>query len=264
MDKFQEHFSQHRNSFALIGGVACHEWLASQGLPFRATKDLDVVLIIEALDQTFVDHFWQFIEAGQYEVREKAEGERELYRFYRPKDDAYPAMIEIFCRQPRNIQLGEGQNIVPIAAGEDEASLSAILLDAEYYQLIVDHRERDANPPYITPTALIPLKARAWLDLTRRKNKGEKVDSKDIDKHRTDVFRLAATLPGEPGPDIGASVSSDLKEFLASFPAESAEWGGILASLKTTFGNSTFKPDTLVAIVSDYFKLTPSSSSPST
>jgi hypothetical protein len=255
LDKFQEHFDLHRDSFVMIGGVACHEWLASQNLPFRATKDLDVVLIIEALDQAFVDRFWQFIEAGQYEIREKAGGERELYRFSRPKDGAYPAMIEIFSRQPGNIKLGEGQNIVPIAVGENEASLSAILLDDEYYQLIIDHRAAEANPPYITPTALIPLKARAWLDLTRRKNAGEKVDSKDIDKHRTDVFRLAATLPGEPGPDIGTSVSTDLKDFLAAFPANNQEWTGILASLKTTFGNSFSRPDTLIDAVSVYFKL---------
>jgi len=61
------------------------------------------------------------------------------------------------------------------------------------------------------------------LDLTKRKNNGEKIDSKDIDKHRTDVFRLAATLDGEPGPAVGAGVSYDLREFLAAFPSESPE-----------------------------------------
>jgi hypothetical protein len=254
LDKFQEHFNEYRNSFVLIGGVACHEWLASQGLSFRATKDLDIVLILEALDQSFVERFWQFIEAGQYEIRERAEGGRELYRFSRPKDVAYPTMIEIFSRQAGNINLGEGQNIIPISADENDASLSAILLDDEYYQLIIAHRVEDANPPYIRPEALIPLKARAWLDLTKRKNNGEKIDSKDIDKHRTDVFRLAATLPGEPGPPVGAGVSSDLREFLAAFPSESPEWPGILASLKTTFGNTSFKPESLLDAVSVYFK----------
>jgi len=253
LDKFQEHFNEYRKSFVLIGGVACHEWLASQGLPFRATKDLDIVLIIEALDQSFVERFWQFIETGQYEIRERAEGDRELYRFSRPQNAAYPAMLEIFTRQPGNINLGEGQNIIPIAADENDASLSAILLDDQYYQLIIAHRVEDANPPYIKPAALIPLKARAWLDLTKRKSNGENIDSKDIDKHRTDVFRLAATLPGEPGPAVGAGVSSDLGEFLAAFPSESPEWPSILASLKTTFRNTPFKPESLIGAVSTYF-----------
>jgi len=254
LDKFQAHFNEYRNSFVLIGGVACHEWLASQGLPFRATKDLDIVLIIEALDQSFVERFWQFIEAGQYEVREKAEGGRELYRFSRPKDVDYPTMIEIFSRQPGNINLGKGQTIIPISADENDARLSAILLDEEYYQLIIAHRVEDANPPYIRPAALIPLKARAWLDLTKRKNSGENIDSKDIDKHRTDVFRIAATLPGEPGPAVGSAVSSDLREFLAAFPGDSPEWPSILASLKTTFGNTSFKPESLINAISVYFK----------
>jgi hypothetical protein len=255
LDKFQEHFGQYRGSFVLIGGVACHEWLASQGLTFRATKDLDIVLIIEALDQAFVERFWQFIEAGQYEIRERAEGGRELYRFSRPKAADYPTMIEIFSRQPGNINLGEGQNIVPISADASDASLSAILLDDEYYQLIITHRVEDANPPYINPAALVPLKARAWLDLTKRKSQGEKVDSKDIDKHRTDVFRLAATLPGEAGPAIGAAVSADLREFLAAFSTESPEWPSILASLKTTFGNTVLEPKSLIEVVLTYFRL---------
>jgi hypothetical protein len=46
----------------------------------------------------------------------------------------------------------------------------------------------------LKPEALIPLKAAAWLDLTRRKTAGEIVDSKDIQKHRRDVFRLFAVL----------------------------------------------------------------------
>ena len=37
-------------------------------------------------------------------------------------------------------------------------------------------------------------KAKAWLDLTERKNAGENVDSKNIRKHKNDVFRLTALL----------------------------------------------------------------------
>ena len=50
LDKFQVYLAEHHKAFVLIGGVACHEWLSSQGLQFRATKDIDVVLVIEAFD----------------------------------------------------------------------------------------------------------------------------------------------------------------------------------------------------------------------
>ena len=48
---------------------------------------------------------------------------------------------------------------------------------------------------FATATALIPLKAHAWLDHTRRRADSEPIDSKDVDKHRSDVFRLAAPPP---------------------------------------------------------------------
>jgi hypothetical protein len=41
LDRFREHFGEYRRAFVLIGGVACHAWLASQSLEFRATKDMD-------------------------------------------------------------------------------------------------------------------------------------------------------------------------------------------------------------------------------
>jgi hypothetical protein len=80
LDLFREHFADYRKSFVLIGGVACHEWLATQGLEFRVTKDMDMVLIVEALDAAFVKRFWEFIEAGKYKGRYKAEDGRQLYQ----------------------------------------------------------------------------------------------------------------------------------------------------------------------------------------
>ena len=114
---------------------------------------------------------------------------------------------------------------------------------------------RDGDVPFVHPAALIPLKAKAWLDLSKRKSEGQNIDSKDIDKHRSDVFRIAATLPGEPGPDLGKAVASDLGGFLSSFPTDSPEWDAILASLKTTFGNTKLEPRALIDAIRTYFKL---------
>lgn len=252
LDKFRAHFEQNRDAFVLIGGVACHEWLASQGLPFRVTKDIDLVLIIEAVDQSFTNRLWAFIEAGGYEIREKA-GNRELYRFSKPKDDSYPAMIEIFSRKPAALEVAEGQRVVPVTLDEGTASLSAILLDDDYYSLIMSQRTQDNDLPRVNPAALIPLKARAWLDLTKREKEGQKVDTKDIAKHRADVFRIAATLQGEPGPRIPDSIRVDLEAFLEAFPPENADWPAILDSLKTTFGGTKLNPADLIAAIRTHF-----------
>jgi hypothetical protein len=103
-------------------------------------------------------------------------------------------------------------------------------------------------------TALLPLKSKAWLDLTRRKAAGEAVDSKNITKHRNDIFRLAATLPGEPGPELPTTITADLVSFLATFPMASEEWVAILASLKEGIG--PIRAETLRGAIQTYFRLT--------
>lgn len=253
LDRFREHFAEHRKGFVLIGGVACHEWLASQGLEFRATKDLDIVLIVEALDGAFVTRFWEFIEAGGYRAREKA-GERELYRFHKPQDQAYPDMLEIFSRKPGGIELAAGQRIVPVKLDEATASLSAILLNDDYYALIMKQHNEEGNLPFANPAALIPLKARAWLDLSERSQQGEKVDGRDVAKHRNDVFRIAATLPGGGGPNLPDPVKSDLSSFLSAFPVGHEDWPAILESLKTTIPGE-IRPVALIDAVRTYFEL---------
>lgn len=54
IDIFREHLSERSDSMILIGGAACDDWFTRQGLPFRATRDLDIVLVAEALDQDSV------------------------------------------------------------------------------------------------------------------------------------------------------------------------------------------------------------------
>ena len=47
--KFREQFRSHAGQYVLIGGAACDLLMEEAGLEFRATKDLDIVLSVEAL-----------------------------------------------------------------------------------------------------------------------------------------------------------------------------------------------------------------------
>ncbi len=254
LDIFRERFSTFDGSFILIGGAACDAWFTRQGLAFRATKDLDIVLVIEALDSSFVAAMRAFIEEGSYEIRQRTEGIPILYRFAKPKDGRFPFMLELFSRSQENFSLADGQTIIPVQVEPDHHSLSAILLDEAYYRLIQTHQESRDGLRFATAAALIPLKSKAWLDLSSRRGRGEKLDGKDIDKHRNDVFRLAATLPGEPGPVLEESIVADLNNFLAAFPADSAEWPRILEALKSIFGGG-LRPATLRSAIQTYFRL---------
>ncbi|MEO6785230.1 MAG: hypothetical protein ABI318_03765 [Chthoniobacteraceae bacterium] len=256
LDLFRERFRKFEGSFVLIGGAACHEWFARQGAGFRPTKDLDIVLIVEMVDPTFVAALRAYIAEGKYTIQEKSEGSPVLYRFAKPENPEFPFMLELFSRKPDGIELGDGQNVVPIPAGTDQHSLSAILLDDAYYSLIRNHSTTQDGLPFANATALIPLKAHAWLNLSQRKAAGENVDSKNITKHRSDVFRLAATLPGEPGPELPASILADLTKFLGEFPENSPEWSRIRASLKDTIAEG-LEPGALRSAIQIYFRLPP-------
>ncbi len=54
LELFREHFREYTDRYVLIGGAACDLAMGEAGLDFRATKDLDIVLCVEALDKTFV------------------------------------------------------------------------------------------------------------------------------------------------------------------------------------------------------------------
>ena len=66
----------------------------------------------------------------------------------------------------------------------------------------------------LSSEALIVLKAKAWLDLSERKTAGEKIDSKDIKKHKNDIFRLFASLPGNVTVMLTPGIESDVRQFL--------------------------------------------------
>lgn len=242
LDLFRERFRDFEGSFTLIGGAACDEWFTAQGLPFRVTNDLDIVLIIEVIDRAFVGALRAFIAEGDYEVRQRTEGSPVLYRFAKPKNEQFPFMLELFSRKPEGLQLGDGQEIVPVPVGTDQHSLSALLLDEDYYALIQTFKDVRDGLPFATATALIPLKAHAWLNLTKRKADGAEIDTKNITKHRNDVFRLAGTLPGDPGPQLANVITGDLIRFLAAFPEDSPEWPAILEAIKNTLGGETWSP----------------------
>ena len=72
---------------------------------------------------------------------------------------------------------------------------------------------------------LIPFKAKAWLDLTSRKEKGEHIDERDIRKHKNDVFRLTELLSLDLGmPDsLPEAIKKDMRAFLDAMEREGVD-----------------------------------------
>ena len=74
IELFAGHFKGFEDSYVLIGGSACDLWMQTLGLPFRATKDLDIVIVVEALNPEFIKKFWEFVRLGGYQIAQKSTG----------------------------------------------------------------------------------------------------------------------------------------------------------------------------------------------
>ncbi len=220
IQRFQEHFKDHVHQYVLIGGAACDLIMQEAALPFRGTKDLDIVLCVEVLDKTFGETFWEFIRAGKYKVQQHSSGEKRYYRFMEPGKDDYPWMLELFSRKPEAFPLVAGSHLTPIPVGEDIDSLSAILLNDDYYNFLHLGKKMLQGVSLVGAEYLIPLKALAWLDLTERRKKGEQVDSKSIVKHKNDIFRLYRVIDPGQTINIPVAIRRDVAAFLDAMADE--------------------------------------------
>lgn len=54
--KFRDFFQKYTDNYVLIGGTACSILFDEVGENFRATKDLDVVLVVENISKNSVRH----------------------------------------------------------------------------------------------------------------------------------------------------------------------------------------------------------------
>ncbi len=73
---------------------------------------------------------------------------------------------------------------------DDTSSLSAILLNDDYYKFMMSGRRVVDSIGVLGAEHLIPFKMYAWINLFERKRAGEHVNEKDLKKHKYDVFRL--------------------------------------------------------------------------
>jgi hypothetical protein len=224
IDRFREYFKDYQGSYVLIGGVAASITMELLDESFRATKDLDVVLVIEALNREFVGQFWKFIKDGGYAIRQNGDSGGDspvFYRFQDPQDKSFPVQIELFSRVPDGLEHEEAARMTKVPVEEQAASLSAIILDDEYYNFLLAGVDHTQEISHIGADRLVPLKAHAWLNKKAQVDNGVRVDSRDINKHFRDVILLSVGLI-EGMVKLPERMALDLTLFLSQVPAELA------------------------------------------
>lgn len=212
--KFRDFFRNYTDNYVLIGGTACSVVFDEVGENFRATKDLDVVLIVENINEEFGRAFWDFIREANYNGIETGETQRQFYRFKNPANAAYPKMIELFSRTP-NLPLLPDAHLTPVHAADDVSSLSAILLNDEYYEFLLNGRRIIDGLSILDEKYLIPFKAKAWCELAARRTEGEEGNSRHIRKHYRDVYHLLMLLPPKERVKLPVQLKTDLQLFIA-------------------------------------------------
>ena len=139
LDIWKEYFAAYSDNYVLIGGAACYWYEEEYGQIPRVTKDLDLILIVEALSAEFGRIFWEFIKAGKYSSRQRGDGKHEYFRFKNPEDRQFPQQVELFSRHTGKLCFPEDTRLEPVHIEDGISSLSAILMDEAYYNFTIAH-----------------------------------------------------------------------------------------------------------------------------
>jgi hypothetical protein len=248
LDVFTEHFADHTAHYVLIGGTACDRHFSQRELPFRVTKDLDIILVVEALNDAFVKHFYEFVRAGEYVLAE-VDGKKTFYRFIKPKAKGYPDMLELFSRHPGVLSAPPDDiHITDIETGEDVSSLSAILMNDDYYNLTMKHSPLVDGLRVASEPCLVCLKTRAYFGNLELKEKGVKIQEDKIYKHKTDVLRLLSVIDPAFRLPVPDSILPDIEKFIVVIEEENQ---GIQQSLKAMKIEAT--PADLIEVMRNVF-----------
>ena len=223
LEIFKEAFEAYSDNYVIIGGTACDITMQGTVVRPRATHDIDMTVIVENMTPSFAKRFWEFVKEAGYcpEKRKQIEGEPAKYELYRFVDGktGYPEMIELLSRHPDI--LGEPSNLViePLPIDGDVSSLSAIIMDDDFYHFTIKHSKLTDGVRHADSAALVCLKTRAYLNLLQDKAEGKHVNSKDIKKHRSDVLKNVGIITDE---SISApmAIVDCVKDFVSSIRAD--------------------------------------------
>jgi hypothetical protein len=213
LNTFSEYFKEFQNSYLIIGGTACDIIIEDAGFTPRATDDIDIILIVEALTPEFVKQFWTFIKDGGYQVQQKEMEKKNCYRFNKPQTANFPKLIELFCKVPDVIDAAEDAHLIPIPVEEGLSSLSAILLNEDYYQFTIQNAQTKDGVHFATPHSIICLKAYAYLSNKLLKEQGKNITKWNVIKHKYDVFRMVFLLPQDQVFETPETIKADLQTF---------------------------------------------------
>lgn len=194
-----EYMNEYKDDYILIGGNGCALNFELAEVEFRATEDLDIVLLTDGQNEQFYDHLYNFLIEHDYrgKVFNGSNAGGSAYRFTKTKsgDVDLPAQIELFSKKPtyfdenKSIKL----HITPIETHDGISNFSAILLDDYVYDFILKSKKEINNISTVNLECLLGLKSIAWHANEILLSQGQ---SKEINviKHPADMLRISSII----------------------------------------------------------------------
>lgn len=228
LELFRERLGRFSDTFIVIGGTACDLALEDAG-GFRATKDIDMIIITERVSEDFATALHAFLREGDYACYVTKDRRPHYYRFRAPKGSAYPYQIEMLSH---SLLPDPDARFTPISLSETIRSLSAIVLDPVYYEFAKAHCDHTHGVPILTTEALIVFKSVAYLNLLADKDREpEAIRTEDVHKHRNDVFRLMGAIRDDQRVELPETIQRRLIEFADRMAETNPEWPDIIAAV---------------------------------
>lgn len=214
LDKLREAFAGLSHEYAVIGGCACDLILSDDGIEFRNTRDVDMVVCISGEGEAFIRALRGLLNDGGYKVWHDKERNPNFFRFVNEQNLAYPWMIELFTKHS---MVGDSitGHLAKIRLEEPIYSLSAILLDDDYFRLVENNLTMVRGVSVPIAEVLMLLKMKAYLNLKESREQGKKIASDDIRKHRNDVLRLLAVANTKSKLAVSDNVLRDVELYLS-------------------------------------------------
>ena len=207
------HLNQHNDCYVIIGGIATKLLLEEKGLPFRETKDFDIVLLADSTKEEFAKDIVGFLKAGKYK-NGYSNDKRVCYRFVDPETNGYPKIIELFSKENNQIL---AHHLRKISITYDEEQLSAIVLNQDIFEFVKKRKIISKEGlPIVDTLGIIALKAHAYFQNKELYDSGMIIGQVNYLKHRVDVIRLLLSLTGEESPiDMPSILKDDCFRFIS-------------------------------------------------
>lgn len=207
LNHFQDYCKDLDDHYVVVGGFATLMLLDSELENHgKATFDIDLVLLTtNSMEMT--QRIKEYVKEGEYKIQIGSKEQYQYYRFIEPQKKNFAKEIELFASNENSLGLEDGQRVIPIDPGVGLYSLSAIMLDLEYFEMIKNNVEKKHRAPCTNVQATIMLKMSAFYDLKKR-------DDSKWKKHRRDILKLALLLTGEEKIQLVGRMEQDFDTFM--------------------------------------------------